>query len=945
MPNGGSRQRVNEQSKRLSMQQKERSVLIKEVVSKPWALCAEETLAALGSDAQQGLSEQEVAGRIRQYGPNTLQQVKAKSSLAIIINQFKNLIIYFLMAASTLSFVLGDHIEGLAIVAVILINAAIGFITELKGVRSIEALRKLGVVNSRVRRNGATAEIPAQELVPGDIVILEGGDIITADLRILTASKLHADESPLTGESVPVIKSADILPDDIALADRVNMLFKGTAVTTGSGETVVTATGMATELGTISSLVHETVDETTPLEIRLNQLGYWLIWVSLGIAALVGVTGIAAGHDIVLMIETGIALAVASIPEGLPIVATIAMARGLWRMAKRNALVKELAAVETLGATSVICTDKTGTLTENRLTAVALALSDAYLRIDVHARDENNILVADASGKFLPSAHPPLLRALEAGVLCNNAELPVAGEGASLQVLGDPLEASLLSLGALFGLTRDTLNEKHPEVREEAFDAESKMMATYHRQQKGYRVAAKGAPENILSSCDTVLTLNGKQQLSDQDRAHWLAQNTEMAASGLRVLALAEKEVDDLEVPPYEHLVFLGLIGLIDPPREDVRQALEECREAGIKVIMATGDQPVTAQAIGHAVGLVADPKARVFHGSDLKPPEMLSPEEKKELLSANLFARVSPKQKLDIIGLHQEHGAIVAMTGDGVNDAPALKKADIGIAMGLRGTQVAREASDMILKDDAFSTIVHAVEQGRIIFKNIRSFVVYLMSCNLSEIMAVGLAAFVSAPLPLLPLQILFLNLVTDVFPALALAASESSPNIMQQLPRRKNDPIMNAGRWLEVVIYGCVITAAVLGAMAIALLYFGMDEKKAVTISFLTLAFAQLWHVFNMRHRNSALINNAIIRNPFVWGALLLCTLLLVATVYVPLLADILDVAKPGGDGWLLIFSMSLLPLVAGQLGLALLKTRDSKLRLPATSALDRMLAKHDK
>jgi len=904
------------------MQESNPNNSIKEIVSKPWAQNAADTLAALDCDPQLGLSTQEARKRISKYGPNILREVKPRSSWAVIISQFKNLIVYFLVAAALLSFILGDHVEGLAIVAVILINASIGFITELKGVRSIEALRKLGIVNSRVRRNGSVSDIPARDLVPGDIIILEGGDIITADLRILTASKLQADESPLTGESMPVAKLAEILQGEAPLAERTNMLFKGTAVTRGSGEAVVTGTGMATELGTISSLVHETVDETTPLEKRLDQLGHWLIWVSLGVAALVGVSGIAAGRDVFLMIETGIALAVASIPEGLPIVATIAMARGVWRMAKRNALVKDLAAVETLGATSVICTDKTGTLTENRLTAAALALDNLYLTIDANARDDARVFLSGEGGHVLPGENLPLQHALEVSVLCNNAELPVIENGKILQIVGDPLEVAMLSMGARFGLTRKGLNEEFPEEKEDAFDSETKMMATYHRREHGYRVAAKGAPESILAGCDAILTPTGRRQLSAEDQKYWLEKNDEMAAAGLRVLALAEKEVQELAAPPYEQLIFLGLIGLIDPPREDVREVLQECRDAGVRVIMATGDQPVTAQAIGYAVGLVDDPRAPVFHGSDLKPPDKLSAEEKKKLLAANLFARVSPKQKLDIIALHRDNGAIVAMTGDGVNDAPALKKADIGIAMGLRGTQVAREASDMILKDDAFASIVHAVEQGRIIFKNIKSFVVYLLSCNLSEIMTVGLASFVSAPLPLLPLQILFLNLVTDVFPALALAASEASPDIMKQPPRKKGDPIMNTGRWIGVGVYGFVITAAVLGGMAIALQYFGMDEKKAVTVSFLTLAFAQLWHVFNMRDKNSTLFNNAIVRNPFVWGALGLCSLLLAATVYVPLLAEVLNVVNPEAKGWMLILIMSLLPMVLGQIGLVVLK-----------------------
>jgi Ca2+-transporting ATPase len=890
----------------------------------PWILSPEETLGALDVDPKTGLNTHEVGRRLKKFGLNTLREPKSISALTILISQFKNLIVYFLVAASLLSFALGDYVEGLAIAAVILINAAIGFVTELKGVRSIEALRKLGTVSSRVRRNGTVVEIPAKAIVPGDIVILEGGDIITSDLRVVGASKLQADESVLTGESLPVTKTTDVLGAGAPLAERSNMLFKGTALTRGSGEAVVTGTGMETELGKISSLVQATEEEATPLEKRLDQLGHRLIWVCLGVAGLVSVSGIVAGRDVFLMVETGIALAVASIPEGLPIVATIAMARGVWRMARRNALIKQLSAVETLGATTVICTDKTGTLTENRLAAVALALQDQYLTISQNSENSEKSITTENDRTVSPAENLPLQHALDVCVLCNNAALPVSEDKKKQKTVGDPLEVALLSLGANFGLTRENMNANFPEEREEAFDSETKMMATYHRQESGYRVAVKGAPESILDGCSTILSPAGKQELSEEDRTKWLNKNDEMAAAGLRVLALAEKEADNLDATPYTNLVFLGLIGLIDPPRDDVRQVLQECREAGVRVIMATGDQPVTAQAIGYAVGLVDDSQAPVLHGSDLKPPELLSPAEKEKLLGVSLFARVSPKQKLDIIALHRENGAIVAMTGDGVNDAPALKKADIGIAMGLRGTQVAREASDMILKDDAFASIVHAVEQGRIIYKNIKSFVVYLLSCNTSEIMIVGLAAFANAPLPLLPLQILYLNLVTDVFPALALAAGEGSSDIMRMPPRKKGAPIMNKGRWFVVGAYGLTITIAVLSAMAIGMLYFGMDENQAVTVSFLTLAFAQLWHVFNMRERNSRFLDNSVVRNPFIWGALALCSMLLAATVYMPVLAEVLKVSDPGMNGWLLIIGMSLLPLLIGQLVLFFMKSR---------------------
>ncbi len=882
----------------------------------PWSLPSQEILHSLDVSAEKGLKSGEVRKRRNTFGANALREVKPKNTWAILLNQFKNLIVFFLVAAALLSLVFGDYVEAAAIAVVILINALIGFLTELKGARSIEALRKLGTVSSRVRRSGIVKEIPAKALVPGDIVILEGGDIVTADLRLINASKLQADESVLTGESLPVSKAVDPIGESATLADRTNMLFKGTALTRGSGEAVVVNTGMHTELGKISSLVEETEEESTPLEKRLNQLGHWLIWVCLGLALLVAVTGILSGKDFILMIETAIALAVASIPEGLPIVATIALARGVWRMARRNALIKELAAVETLGATSVICTDKTGTLTENRLTATTLLLAGRDIEINARAEEDSEVFLHDGRA-YLPSDHPRLTKALQVGVLCNNASMDLGEKKSPGKTIGDPLEIALLAIAARCGLTRQGLEQSMPEMREDAFDSESKMMATFHKAATDdYIVAVKGAPEDVLHDSSAILTEEGEEMLSERAKDFWREKNDALAAAGLRVLGLATKTVADLNALPYENLVFIGLIGLTDPPREDVKQSVQLCRSAGIRIIMATGDQPVTARAIGSAVGLVDDANAPVIHGRDLKSPENLSESEKHTLLQTNLFARVSPKQKLDLISIHRENGAIVAMTGDGVNDAPALKKADIGIAMGKRGTQVAREAADMILKDDSFSSIIHAVEQGRIIFKNIRNFVIYLLSCNISEIMTVTLASLVNAPLPILPLQILFLNIVTDVFPALALAAGESSAAIMTQPPRNRNEPIMSTRHWFGVAGYGFAITVSVLGALALALLWLDMNEKQAVTISFLTLAFAQLWHVFNMRDRTTGLLNNAIVKNPFIWGAIMLCSGLLVAIIHVPVLARVLKVVDPGLHGWALILGMSLLPLIVGQL-----------------------------
>ena len=879
-----------------------------------WTKQANDVLGELDADPRHGLSDQAARQRRERYGPNRLRAAERKSIWQILAEQFESLVVGLLVVAAMLSFLFGDWIEGLAITAVIVINAGIGFGTELKAVRSMEALQKMSQVMAKVRRDGNVQERPAQQLVPGDIVVVEGGDVVTADLRLLEASKLQANESALTGESVPVSKQVEPLGDDVPLAERTNMLFKGTSVTRGSGEGVVVNTGMETELGHISTLVEEAEEEVTPLEKRLDQLGRRLIWVTLVIAGLVAVAGIITGKDIMLMIETSIALAVASIPEGLPIVATIALARGMRRMAQRNALISHLSAVETLGATNVILTDKTGTLTENQMTVTEMLLAEGKVCV---AQDDADAVFQRDGNVLDPQQHDILRRMLTVGVLCNNASLNHNDDGAELAGIGDPLEVALLVAGDKASLRRNELLVDMPEAREEAFDPEVKMMATFHEVEASYLVAVKGAPEAVLNVASRLETADGPADMRDEQRQSWRDHNNRMAEEGLRVLALATKTVDSPEADPYQDLTFQGLVGLEDPPREEVRPALQACHEAGIRVVMVTGDQPVTARNVAQAVELVTpDVAVDVVHGRDLKHPDGLSDEERQHVLDAPIFARVNPEQKLDLIAIHQNHNAIVAMTGDGVNDAPALKKADIGVAMGQRGTQVATEAADMVLKDDRFSTIVTAVEQGRVIFNNIRKFVVYLLSCNISEVLVVALASLVNAPLPIRPLQILFLNLVTDVFPALALGVGEGDPRIMQQPPRDPREPVLTRRHWMTIIGYGTMITTAVLGGFALSLVGYDFNTARAVTVSFLTLAFAQLWHVFNMREPGSHLLRNAITQNPYVWGALVLCTGLLLAAVYVPGLNDVLSVVDPGLGGWALVFIFSVIPLVIGQI-----------------------------
>ncbi len=883
---------------------------------KPWTHPGSEVLEAWQVSAEQGLGSAEVRERRKRFGANRLQSVETKSAWQILLEQFKSLIVWLLVVAAVLSFAFGELVEGVAIAAVIAINAAIGFVTELRAVRSMEALQRMGSVSAKVRRDGQVHEISAEKLVPGDIVLLGGGDVVTADMRLIEASKLQTNESALTGESTPVGKQVDPLEEDVPLAERENMAFKGTAVTRGSGEGVVVATGMDTELGRISTLVEEAAEEVTPLERRLEKLGHRLIWVTLAIGAAVAVAGILAGKEIFLMIETSIALAVASIPEGLPIVATIALARGMWRMARRNALINNLSSVETLGATNVILTDKTGTLTENQMTVTQLVLPSGEFDVTGEGLETAGEFTRDGSSVSV-SDDSLLRRTLEVGVLCNNAALQ-ADADEEIEAVGDPVEVALLVAGAKAGIERDRLLERKPEEREVAFDPDLKMMATFNEEDSRYRVAVKGALESVIEVCSQVLTPEGERPLSDEEREEWRERNNQMAEAGLRVLALASRRVETADADPYEDLSFLGLVGLVDPPREEVRPSIEAAQQAGVRVIMVTGDQAATARNVAQAVGLIGEDDAEIVHGRDLEGSEEWTEEERQRLLRAAIFARVSPEQKLDLIALHQDNDSVVAMTGDGVNDAPALKKADIGVAMGQRGTQVAREAADMVLKDDAFSSIVVAIEQGRVIFDNIRQFVLYLLSCNVAEIMIIGLASLVNAPLPIRPLQILFLNLVTDVFPALALGVGEGDPAIMERSPRDPGEPIMGRRHWLTVFGYGSVITLAVLGCFAWALNGLGLGQEQAVTISFLTLAFAQLWHVFDIREAGSGFLRNDVTRNPYVWGALVLCVGLLLGAVYIPVFSDVLSVSRPGARGWALVIGMSLIPWLVGQVAL---------------------------
>ncbi|MFW6066767.1 MAG: cation-translocating P-type ATPase [Myxococcota bacterium] len=869
-------------------------------IQRPWAGAGERISAELGVDPQRGLQPQEAEQRLRDHGPNRLRKIEHRSVARILLDQVKSLVVLLLFAAAGASAVFRQWSDAAAIGVVVLVNTAIGFFTELRARRSMEALQQVGEVRSRVLRGGREQQLSAEEVVPGDVLLLREGEVVAADVRIVQSEHLQIDESALTGESVPVEKQVEPVPEESPLADRTDMAFRGTVVTRGAGRGVVVATGMGTEIGRVSALVEEAGEERTPLERRLEELGRRLIWLTLAVAAAVTVAGLAGGRDTFLMIETGIALAVAAIPEGLPIVATVALARGVHRMLRRQALVRRLSSVETLGSTNVICTDKTGTLTENEMTVGRLVTATGELDLE---RDDAEV----------PKEGDPLRRAVEVGVLCNQASPGDGDDGPVREGRGDPMELALLGLGEQLGVEREGLLEHMPQLRVEGFDHETKMMATFHRDGGGVRVAVKGAPEAVLQASTRIAGREGDEPMDDDGRREWAERSETLAEQGLRLLGLAEARVQDAEADPYRDLRFLGLVGLVDPPRETVPDAVRECRAAGIGVVMVTGDHPATARAIARQVGIVeGDEEPDTIVGSDF-------PTDPDRLGRARVVARVGPEQKLKLIDAHRRAGRTVAMTGDGVNDAPALKSADIGVAMGRRGTEVAREASDMVLLDDAFETIVEAVRQGRVIFDNIRKFVVYLLSGNVGEVLAVGLAALTAAPLPLLPLQILYLNVLNDVFPALALGVGGGSGEVMRRPPRAPGEGMVTRYHWAEIGGYGVVIGATVLGVFALALGWLELDTPQAVTVSFLTLSIARLWHVLNMRNVRTGILRNEVVRNPWMWGAVVLCIALLLLAVYVPPLAGVLALEHPGADGWALVAAGSLVPLVLGQTYLA--------------------------
>lgn len=865
----------------------------------------EEILSAMDTDAVKGIRSVEAEKRTQEFGLNIYEAQKQKSLLWMLLVQFTSPIVYLLLFATAVTFYFQHYIEAFSILVVIVINALIGFLMELQARKSMKALKEMDVILSKVIRDEKVMEIPSEKIVPGEVILLEAGDVIPGDARLIESNELQCDESSLTGESLPSEKHTDKLPKETVLGDQSNRVFKGTSVTNGKGKAVVTGIAEQTQLGIITKLVESSKETETPLDKQIRILSKYLIWITLGFTAIFAITGFIQGKSWLLILETSIALAVAAFPEGLPIVSTVALSYGMLLMAKRNAVVKKLSSVETLGSTNVILTDKTGTLTENEVFVDTFAFDEDILKVSIK---DNTLTWKDGA---LEKNIEAFQKVRLIGVLCNNAY--IKKEDGPEELMGDPIEIALLNMADSSDTPTDTLKAPFERINEIPFSSETKMMATLHKSQEGFFVSAKGSGEHLLDKCSQLLTDSNPVELSAKDREKILAQAEKMAADGLRVLAFAYREGDEIKSEDYLHsLVFAGLIGFIDPPRLDIKESISLCQKAGIKIVMITGDHPLTALNVAKKVGLVNETEENVITGSDIPPIKSLSEEWTRKILSTAVFARTTPKQKLEIVSIYQKGGNIVAMTGDGINDAPALKKADIGIAMGIRGTQVAKETADIVLKDDSFASIERAVSHGRAIFDNIRKFVVYLVSCNLSEILIVTSLGFIAPASTLLPLQILFLNMVTDIFPALALGLGKGDDALMKRPPQVAGTPIVSRKQWITVFSYSTLITLAVVAVVIYSKNAYSANHKIANNVAFVTLAFAQIFHIFNMSSKRSPFWVNEITKNKFAWIAILICCVILVLVYAIPQMREVLTLEKLSLELWIISLLAALSPLI---------------------------------
>lgn len=863
----------------------------------------EEVLKEFGADSAAGLTSGEVEQRLEQYGRNKLEAKAKKGVLALFFGQLQDMLIYVLLAAAGITFIIGEYIDGLIILLVIILNAIIGVVQEYKAEKAIEALQQMTTPRALVRRDGEVKEINSEEIVPGDIVIIEAGRYIPADLRLIESANLQIEESALTGESVPVEKDAgSIIEDpDTPIGDLANMAFMSTLATYGRGVGVAVGTAMNTEVGKIARILDEDVEEMTPLQKRLDQLGKILGYLAIGICGLIFIIALIQGRPLFDMFLTAISLAVAAIPEGLAAIVAIVLALGVTRMSKKNAIVKKLPAVETLGSVNIICSDKTGTLTQNRMTVVKTYTMDRLTEVP-------------ATGEGLqPSAdEAELIKTL---VLCSDATYE-KGEGT-----GDPTEIALVVLGDRYNLDKKELNVKHSRISERPFDSDRKLMSTLNKEGAAYRVHTKGAIDNILQISSKALVDGKVVPLTEELKARYLQAADEMSDEALRVLGAAYKDVDEIIEPEEmeKDLIVLGLVGMIDPPRLEVLDSIREAKEAGITPVMITGDHRNTAVAIAKELGIASSVEESIT-GAEI---DKLAEEEfSRNIDKYRVFARVSPEHKVKIVKAFKARGNIVSMTGDGVNDAPSLKYADIGVAMGITGTDVAKGASDMILTDDNFTTIVHAIEEGRNIYNNIKKAVIFLLSCNLGEVVAIFLSILFSWPVPLLPTQILWVNLITDSLPAIALGVDPGDKDVMKKRPRDPEESFFAGGAGLRAIIGGFLI-----GILTLAVFYYGIKDygfrnipadvlSHARTMSFVVLALSQLFYSLSMRNFNKSIIKIGLFTNKYLLAAIVLGIVLQAGLISIPFLARAFSLYSLSLQDWGLLIVLALIPMLVNEL-----------------------------
>ncbi|MFE7061956.1 cation-translocating P-type ATPase [Sutcliffiella sp. NPDC057660] len=869
----------------------------------------EEVVEKINSNVKNGLSESEAKNRLLQFGTNELQEAERPNAFLVFLEQFKDFMVVVLLAATLISGLLGEYIDAVAIIAIVIINGVLGFFQERKAERSLQALKELSAPQVSVLRDKEWRKVASREIVAGDVVKFSSGDRIGADMRIVQASSLEIEESALTGESVPSVKrDTPVQGGDISIGDQENMAFMGTLVTRGSGVGIVVATGMNTAMGQIADLLQSAETTITPLQRKLEQLGKILIIVALFLTLLVVILGVIQGHNMYDMFLAGVSLAVAAIPEGLPAIVTVALSLGVQRMIKQKSIVRKLPAVETLGCASVICSDKTGTLTQNKMTVTHAWSGGHTWNVTGNGYDPAGEFIANDAKD--PTQNKSLQQLLTFGLICNHANILEKNNQFVLD--GDPTEGALAVAAMKAGYTKEGLLKEFAIVKEYPFDSERKMMSMVVEDKQGKLfLITKGAPD-VISGVSEFILWEGKKQLFTAKYESIVKDTVHVLASqALRNIAVAFKPLTHYhhsmtEKDVEKELILIGIQGMIDPPRPEVKQAVKECKEAGIKTVMITGDHIVTAKAIAADIGILPM-GGKVLEGKEL---QKMTQEELEEMVDdVYVFARVSPQHKLSIVKALQKKGHIVAMTGDGVNDAPAIKASDIGIAMGITGTDVAKEASSLVLLDDNFATIKSAIKEGRNIYENIRKFIRYLLASNVGEILVMLFAMLLALPLPLVPIQILWVNLVTDGLPAMALGLDQAESNVMKRRPRHPKEGVFARGLWWKIISRGFLIGLVTLIAFIIVYKQHPDELIYAQTVAFATLVMAQLIHVFDCRSERSIYHRNPF-QNLYLVGAVISSVILMLIVIYYPPLQTIFHTVSLAPEEWLLIMGLASLP-----------------------------------